>query len=80
MIVLYIFPPTDPNGFGGYDIYKCIANSKGVFEKAIKLPEPINSNQDDICFIIDADNTSGYFSSKRKEGKGENDIYYFTLN
>ena len=72
------FSSNRPGGFGGYDIYKCILNSKGEFEKAVKLPEPINSQDDDICFIIDADNTSGYFSSKRKEGKGGDDIYYFT--
>lgn len=74
------FSSNRPNGFGDYDIYKCILNSRGVYEKAVKLPEPINSNEDDICFIIDVDNASGYFSSKRTEGKGGDDIYYFTLN
>ncbi len=74
------FSSNRPNGFGGYDIYKCITNSKGVFEKAVKMPEPINSNKDDISFVIDAENTSGYFSSKRSEGKGEDDIYYFLKN
>ena len=74
------FSSNRPGGFGGYDIYKCVLNAKGEFEKAVKLPKPINSSEDDICFIIDADNASGYFSSKRAGGKGEDDIYYFTLN
>ena len=74
------FASNRPNGYGGYDIYKCSTNSKGIFEKAIKLPKPINSDKDDICFIIDSENKSGYFSSKRSKGKGEDDIYYFIKN
>tara|TARA_R110000868_G_scaffold144150_2_gene362942 strand:- start:12412 stop:13329 length:918 start_codon:yes stop_codon:yes gene_type:complete len=74
------FSSNRPNGIGGYDIYKCALNSNGAFETAINLSEPINSNQDDICFIIDAENKSGYFSSKRSEGNGEDDIYYFTVD
>lgn len=72
------FASNRPNGFGGFDIYKSIMSNEGVFEKAVKMPKPINSNKDDFCFILD-DNT-GYFSSKRTEGKGDDDIYYFTLN
>lgn len=72
------FASNRPNGAGGYDIYKSVKNAEGVFEKAIRLPKPINSNKDDICLVIDADNT-GYLSSKRSGGKGDDDIYYFTL-
>jgi hypothetical protein len=67
------------NGFGGFDIYKSDMNEKGVFQKAKLLPQPINSKEDDLCFVIESNGKSGYFSSKRKEGKGEDDIYYFTV-
>ena len=73
------FASNRPNGFGGYDIYKSTMNKDGSFNKAEKMPEPINSNQDDFCFVIDSENTSGYFSSKRLEGKGDDDIYCFKL-
>lgn len=74
------FTSNRPNGTGGYDIYKSILNKKGQFDKAKLLPEPVNSKEDDLCFVIESDGNSGYFSSKRAEGKGEDDIYYFTVN
>ena len=68
------------NGIGKFDIYKSVMNDNGEFEKAQLLPEPINSKEDDLCFVLEANGKSGYFSSKRKDGKGEDDIYYFTIN
>lgn len=72
------FSSNRPNGIGKFDIYKSVMNEEGVFEKAQVLPEPINSKEDDFCFTIDVNSKSGYFSSKRSEGKGDDDIYYFT--
>jgi Tol biopolymer transport system component len=74
--ILY-FSSNRPNGAGGYDIYKSVMNEDGSFEKAKLLPKPLNSNKDDFCFIIDENNT-GYLTSKRTGGKGDDDIYYFT--
>lgn len=74
------FASNRPNGFGGFDIYKSKMTANGTFEKAEKLPKPINSIQDDFCLVIDGANKSGYFSSKREGGKGDDDVYYFTLN
>ncbi len=74
--ILY-FASNRPNGFGGYDIYKSKMNKDKSFDKAVKLPKPINSNKDDFCFIINSD-SEGYFTSKRTGGKGDDDIYYFT--
>ena len=72
------FASNRPGGFGGFDIYKSKMSTDGTFEKAEKLPEPINSSKDDFCFIIKKDNKTGYFSSKRDGGKGDDDVYYFT--
>jgi len=74
------FASNRPNGFGGFDIYKSKTNADGTFLKAEKLPKPINSVKDDFSFIIDAQNKTGYFSSKRDKGKGDDDVYYFKLN
>ncbi|OYX22539.1 MAG: hypothetical protein B7Z06_11515, partial [Flavobacteriales bacterium 32-35-8] len=71
------FASNRPNGYGGFDIYKSKMDTDGNFEKAEKLPESINSKQDDLCFVIDSKNGTGFFSSKRSGGKGEDDIYYF---
>lgn len=73
------FASNRANGIGKFDIYKSVMNEKGEFEKAHIMPEPINSKEDDLCFVLETNGKSGYFSSKRKEGKGEDDIYYFTV-
>lgn len=73
------FASNRSNGVGGYDIYRSVMNEKGVFEKAEVMPQPINSKQDDLCFVLEQNGTSGYFSSKRDGTKGEDDIYYFTI-
>ncbi len=63
-------------GLGGYDIYNAKLR-KGVFKEKTNLGKPVNSSKDDFCFIVDSAMTSGYFSSNREGGKGEDDIYAF---
>ncbi|MDO5969723.1 hypothetical protein Q4Q35_07875 [Flavivirga aquimarina] len=74
------FASNKAGGFGGFDIYRSKMGDDGTFEKAVKLPKPINSKKDDFSLIIDANNSTGYFSSKREKGKGDDDIYYFAEN
>ncbi|GAA4239033.1 hypothetical protein GCM10022291_31780 [Postechiella marina] len=68
------------NGYGGFDLYRCKMLEDGTFAKAEKMPKPINSVKDDFNFIINSSNSSGYLSSKRLKGKGDDDIYYFKVN
>ena len=70
------FASNKPGGVGGYDIYKSEMDAEGSFKKAEILPKPINSIASDICFVLTSSN-SGYVTSKRKTGKGDDDIYYF---
>jgi len=64
-------------GLGGLDVFKSEIN-KGVFSKPINLSNVINSNLDDFSFIINKKQETGYVSSNRAGGKGNDDIYYFT--
>ena len=66
-------------GYGGFDLYKSEILENGEFKKAIKLPKPINSAKDDLSLVMISD-SSGFLVSKRLEGKGDDDIYYFTEN
>ena len=63
-------------GLGGLDIYKS-KDSYGAWSDPINLGFPINTVDDDFGFIINSEQTHGYFSSNRK-GKGGDDIYTFT--
>ncbi|WP_142783571.1 TolB family protein [Changchengzhania lutea] len=73
------FSSDRPNGFGGFDLYSSKMNPDGTFEKAKKMPQPINSVKDDISVVLNATNKSGYIASKRLKGKGDDDIYYVTF-
>lgn len=63
-------------GMGGLDVYSS-NYSNGLYQIAVNMGEPINSNKDDFSYIIDVSSHTGYFASNRKGGKGDDDIYYF---
>ncbi len=46
----------------------------------INLGEPVNSKKDDFAYIIDDTKHKGYFSSNRKGGNGDDDIYMLTAS
>jgi outer membrane protein OmpA-like peptidoglycan-associated protein len=64
-------------GLGGLDVF--VAELKeGIAYKGVQnAGAPINSEKDDFGFITDKYRTSGYFSSNRKKGVSDDDIYSF---
>jgi hypothetical protein len=76
--ILY-FASDRAGGTGGLDIYSYDLNGNPETEEVKHLPKPINTRSDDFCFIINEAGTKGYFSSRRPRGKGDDDIYFFTL-
>lgn len=68
-------------GMGGLDVFE----SKGKasqWSKPFNLGFPVNSPADDFAFIISSDTEfirSGYLSSNRAGGIGEDDIYSFSF-
>jgi len=73
--VLY-FSSDRPGGVGGLDVYA--AKLKGFTPQPILLNAPINSNADDLAFIINTSTRKGYISSKRVGGIGDDDLYAFS--
>ncbi len=61
-------------GLGGLDLYRAIRRSGKVDVK--NLGTPVNSKFDDLSLVFTSDST-GYFSSNRESGKGDDDIYTF---
>lgn len=76
--ILY-FSSTGHMGMGGYDIYM----SKELNREWIRprnLGYPINTVEDDIYFVVDADNKYGYYATARENGLGGYDIYKIFLD
>ncbi|MBP6825917.1 MAG: OmpA family protein [Saprospiraceae bacterium] len=77
-------------GMGGFDIFRTYKAERNSWAPPINLKSPANSGADDFSFIIDrAANQglkpskpgdlikSGFFTSNRPGGRGEDDIYRF---
>lgn len=63
-------------GLGGLDVYQSTVKESS-FTKPVNLGAPLNSKLDDFAFIIKEDKNTGFVSSNRKLGKGDDDIYSF---
>ena len=63
------------NSMGGYDVFRAVMTADSTFKKTENLGCPINSTDDDVYFVIAANNKHAYYSSGRAGGKGLKDIY-----
>ncbi len=71
-------------GMGGLDIFRTYKMGNGNWAPPFNLMPPINSGGDDFGFIIDYQTKTnneilqtGYFTSNRLDGLGNDDIYRF---
>lgn len=64
---------------GGYDIFVSYLNDNNEWSEPENLGYPVNSPDDDLCFVISANGRHGYFSSVRSEGEGGLDIFRATF-
>ena len=83
-----MFPYVDTNGnmyfssdghegLGGLDVFYVEMRDGIPLSDIQNLGTPINSEKDDFGFITDGSRSSGYFSSNRKRGFGDDNIYSF---
>lgn len=61
---------------GGFDIFWTKKNGY-IWLPPTAMPEPINSPSDDFGIILTDDKRSGFFSSNRASGQGDDDIFSF---
>ncbi len=64
-------------GVGGLDIF--IAEKKDQGYQVKNMGYPVNTEKDDFGVYLDAEGKHGYLSSNREGGKGDDDIYRFTV-
>ncbi len=69
------FSSNRPGGYGGFDIYKCEKDRRGVWGKVTNLSDVVNTPFDEDGVFIDYDSKTLYFSSRGHKGMGGYDIY-----
>ena len=73
------FSSNGHTGLGGLDIF--YTKGEGTdWSEPINMKSPVNSGADDFSIIVEKDKESGYFSSNRDGGRGQDDIYRFYMN
>ncbi|MCV9931565.1 OmpA family protein [Flavobacterium sp. LS1R47] len=73
--ILYFSSDGHP-GLGGLDVLAAVKGSDGKYV-VVNVGEPINSVSDDFAYVIDNESKKGFFSSNRKGGTGDDDLYKF---
>lgn len=64
---------------GGFDIFVSHLDKNGNWTKPKNMGYPVNSPDDDLCFVISANGRHGYCSSVRPDSYGGFDIYRMTF-
>jgi outer membrane protein OmpA-like peptidoglycan-associated protein/tetratricopeptide (TPR) repeat protein len=72
------FSSTGHNTMGGYDIFKSELKD-GKWTNPVNLGYPINTPDNDVFFTMAASGQRGYYSSKKKGGFGDQDLYIITF-
>lgn len=68
------FSSTGHGSIGGYDVFKTVRKN-GIWSSPEHLQAPLNSNQNDVFFVLEANGVGGYVSSAMSGGFGQEDIY-----
>lgn len=68
------FSSNGHDGHGGFDIFKTEFKG-GRWSTPKNLDEPLNTSGDDMFFVMEANGTTGYYSSSMPGGSGDKDIY-----
>lgn len=75
--ITLFFSSEGHNSIGGYDIMWS-TRKEGVFGEPTNMGYPINTTEDERFYVLTADGEHGYYSSNKKGGKGQQDIYSVT--
>ncbi|MBU0765151.1 MAG: OmpA family protein, partial [Bacteroidetes bacterium] len=63
------------NTMGGFDIFKTVRDTNGIWSKPVNIGYPVNTPENDVFLVMSSSGDHGYFSSYKEGGLGEQDIY-----
>ncbi len=66
------------NSIGGYDVFYSVSEGR-KWSAPVNIGYPVNTPDDDVFFVVSASGEHAYYSSFKKDGKGEKDIYLITF-
>ena len=69
------FASNGHGGLGGFDIFVSRLDDMSRFSKPKNIGFPINTEGDEVAYVVSADGKRIYFSSKMLSGQGDWDIY-----
>ncbi len=71
-----VFSSEGHNSIGDFDLFTSDWNkTDSAWQTPKNLGYPINTTDDDLFYVLSPDGKRGYFSSARKGGKGDQDLY-----
>lgn len=73
------FSSNGHGGVGGFDIFISRLEQNNEFGKPVNLGYPLNTENDEVAYIVSADGKRLYFSAKLMSGEGGWDIYCHDL-
>ncbi len=76
-ITLY-FSSNSTRSMGGYDVFYSTLQKDSTWSLPVNLGTKVNTPFDDKFYVINASGSHGYYSSMRKNGIGQQDIYLVT--
>ncbi len=69
------FSSNGETSIGGFDIYFTKVQEDGSWGEPVNMGYPLNTVDDDVFFTTNAKGDKGYYSSSKKDGFGQKDIY-----
>src|ERR1035437_6228050 len=73
---ILFFSSKGHNSMGGYDIFMSVFDeTTKTWTQAENLGSAINTTDDDIYFVLQANGKTGYYASSKPGGLGDLDIY-----
>lgn len=70
------FSSSQAGGYGGKDIWVSHRNEKGRWERPENLGPAVNTNGDESCAFMYADNQTLFFNSNGHQGYGATDLFF----
>ena len=64
---------------GGFDIYSATLSDDGFWGRPENLGYPINTTEDDVFYVPTEDEKHAYYSTMKKDGYGDLDLYLITI-